>query len=105
MKVKHAAAAALLALLAVLAACSPISEGIIDTKEHKPGWWQTVWDQQCIQYDKDFICKMWIPVSRQVYHPPTWKFSLYDFDDPSITGWVYVSENTYNDYEEGQRYP
>lgn len=91
---KRLAALALVAAALFLTACSSIDEGTITQKASEPGYY--VSSQTCVAYNKEGVCSQWMPTT--TYYPPTWRFDIRQGDDK---GWVYVSEDTYNDYEVG----
>jgi hypothetical protein len=92
----------IMAILA-LAACSKISSGWITEKQYTEGYYTTT--QVCVSYDPDdFHCTLYVP--QTTYHPPTWRFDLVANDehgDPQ-EGWVYVTEETYDQYAVGGYY-
>lgn len=77
-----------------LAGCSAISAGTITSKDRTDGYYYTT--RLCTAYSKNGTCTSYIPM--QNYVSPTWKFNL---SDEKNTGWVYVTEDTYNSYEVG----
>ncbi|AYD86165.1 hypothetical protein SEA_BURRO_22 [Microbacterium phage Burro] len=96
MKVK---ALTLVVLLLVLTGCSAISQGYVTNKHYSPAYY--TYNQVCVSYDtKTGMCKTYMP--QQQYHPANWRLDL-AYDDE--TGWVNVSENTFDEYEVGDFYP
>lgn len=91
---KRLSAVGLIALALLLSACSSISSGIITDKVSEPGhYWTT---QQCVSYNAKGVCTVWMPQTH--YDDPDWRFDIRDGDK---SGWVYVSEDTFNRYEVG----
>lgn len=76
-----------------LAGCSAISSGTITDKIHKDAYYTT--STYCSVYIKA-QCAAY--ASRQDYHPESWRF---DIEDGKNTGWVYVSEQSYSEFEVG----
>ncbi|QIG58026.1 hypothetical protein SEA_PAULODIABOLI_342 [Microbacterium phage PauloDiaboli] len=93
----------LLAMIAVLVACSPISSGVVTSKDYDPAWTQTVYDQRCISRNAKGVCSGYISSPRFVYHPERFTLNLRGEEDK--TGWVNVPEGEYNSYEVGDQYP
>lgn len=101
MALRKVTAVAMIALVALLASCSSIDRGTITNKDHREGYYYTTYTQQCTAYDKNGICTSYIPIPHQNYQQPTWRFDIRLEDE---NGWVYVSEDTYNNYEVGDFY-
>lgn len=97
MKTKTKIAAAALAVM-LLAGCSPISSGTIESKDSGGDYYYTT--MQCSYYNAKGLCQIWIPV--QNYAPPWWSFNL--VNRKGDKGWVYVTEDTWNNYSVGQFY-
>ena len=89
--------AAMLLCLALAGCSSPISSGIITDKTHKEGYYYTT--LICGAYSSKGYCTVYIPI--QNYSPPVWRF---DIREDEQTGWVRVTEETYNSYEVGDYY-
>jgi hypothetical protein len=55
-------------------------------------------------YNSKGGCAFWS--TQQIYHPPSWWFDLAkeNKDGDIVTGWVYVSEDTYDSYPVGAYY-
>jgi len=88
---------ATLALCLALAGCSSVSSGVITDKHYKEGYYYTT--TMCSVWDANGACVVYVPI--QHYSPPSWRFDLRQYEE---TGWVYVSEGTYNSYEIGDLY-
>ena len=101
MRRRGGVAALLLAGVAALSACSPISAGTITEKDHSDSYYYTTYDQHCTSYNVDGLCVTSIPVPRQVYVPEKWSFDITDGDKD---GWVTVSEDTWHSHEVGDYY-
>lgn len=87
--------ALLIIALFVLTGCvSAISKGTITSKENRPAYYSTT--MVCSGYNSKGGCTVWVPI--QNYHAPTWWFNLAEGEE---TGWVYVTETTYGQYEPG----
>lgn len=91
---KRLAAVALLVGALLLTACSSISSGTITNKVAEPGMYTTT--QSCAGYNKDGACSVWVPITS--YDDPDWRFDIREGDD---SGWVYVSQDTFDRYEVG----
>lgn len=94
---KRLAALVLVASALLLSACSSINAGTITNKVAEPGMYMTT--QSCAMYNKDGICSSWVPIT--TYDDPDWRFDIRDGDD---SGWVYVSQDTFDTYEIGDYY-
>lgn len=84
-------------VLIVLVGCSAISSGKITKKNHQGEYYTT--QLICAGYSQQGSCTTWVPITN--YHPPTWWF---DISEGKESGWVYVSEYTYNQFEIGDYY-
>ena len=73
----------------VLVACSPISTGFVTGKTNTPAY--TYIQMICASYNSKGFCMTWVP--NTIYVPERWKLDLQNGDQ---TGWVYVSEATYD---------
>lgn len=93
----------MLLALAVLVACSAISEGTVTSKDYDPAWTQTVYDQRCISRNSNGVCSGYISTPRYIFHPERFTLNLSGEEDK--TGWVSVSESEYEQYEVGDYYP
>lgn len=91
---KRLAALALVAAAVILAGCSSISAGTITNKVAEPGSYVTT--QYCASYNKQGVCTVWMP--QTTYDDPDWRFDIRDGDK---SGWVYVSQDTFDRYEVG----
>ncbi|MFE6967212.1 hypothetical protein ACFVAJ_19165 [Agromyces sp. NPDC057679] len=90
--------AALIAAAAIaLTACSTIDAGEITAKKFEPEHTYTTYS--CVQYDKNGICKIQMPQQNHV--EDRYRFNLEDGDQ---TGWVYVPQSTYDEYQVGDWY-
>lgn len=88
-------ALAALALLLVLTGCSPISRGTVTDKDYAPGHYITT--LICLPAGKTTVCHpqlSWIP--------DNWTLSIREGKE---SGWVDVSQSTYDDYKVGDYYP
>lgn len=100
-------AAALLAIVVgvTLAACSAISAGYVTEKEYSPAYTYPV--TYCSMYSSKGSCMVWM--TRQEYVPEKFTLRLVESNDlldrDAKTGWVNVSEGTYDSYEVGDWYP
>jgi len=86
-------------LLAVLTltGCSAIDSGEITKKEFTPSYTYT--SIMCASYSAKGICTVWLPITNRV--ADRWKFDLKARDK---TGWVNVSQATYDAYRVGDVY-
>lgn len=82
------------AALLLLTGCSAISSGQVTAKHYSPSYLQPV--MQCVSYNKDGVCINYLTTYNRV--PEKWKLDLATSDQ---TGWVYVSERTYEATEIG----
>lgn len=104
---KRRVCGSLLALVvaAVLTACSSISAGYVTKKEYSPAYFVPV--TYCAMFNAKGICVVW--ATRQDYHPERFTLRLIESNDlldrDAKTGWVTVSEGTYDSYEVGDWYP
>lgn len=80
-----------------LTGCSVISSGTITDKKHSDAYYYPV--TYCAIYGKNGICMMYS--TRQDYMPASWSFDLAKEDK---TGYVRVSESTWNSYDIGDYY-
>lgn len=85
------------AAVVILAGCSAISAGTVTGKNYEPAYSYTT--MQCYSYDKNMNCTVQMPVQQHVSEK--WRFNL---DDGRDTGWVYVDETTYHEFEIGDSY-
>ncbi len=83
------------ALLILLAGCSPISTGMVTGKHSSPGYLSST--TTCHSSGKTTVCT---PTTTWI--PPTWRLDLRNAD---TTGWVYVSEHDFDAYRVGEVYP
>lgn len=83
--------------LLLLAGCSPISAGRITDKTYTEPY--DVVRMQCMQYDKNNVCKMQIPVTD--HYPARYVF---DIEDGEETGWVNVDKYKFEAHEVGDWY-
>lgn len=85
------AAVALIALGLALTGCSALSSGEITRKTYEEGHWGSI-----------IICRTTGKVTncfpQPVYDDPDWRFELREGEK---TGWVHVTEDTFNAYEVG----
>lgn len=81
----------------LLSGCGAPDSGYITDRKWSEAY--TYYDQQCMMYNKDMICQMYIPVERNV--PARYSFDIRDGDDH---GWVSVTETTYSSYSVGDFY-
>lgn len=91
---------AMIALFAsTLVGCaSPIERGTVTEKTHRASY---TWIQMvCAGYNSQGVCTTQIPVVHT--EPDRWSFSL---EEGEKTGWVYVSEGIFGEYEVGDYYP
>lgn len=89
-----AVASVVAAVALTLSACSSISSGTITKKIDEPG--HTVTSVICHLVGKITICTPYT-----TYDDEDWRFDLRSGDK---TGWVYVSHETFDAYEVGDRY-
>lgn len=94
MALRKVIAVSLIALVILLSACSSIERGTITSKVAEPGMYMT--QQSCAGYNKQGVCTVWVPIT--TYDDPDWRF---DIRNENQTGWVYVTEETFNQYEVG----
>lgn len=80
--------------MTALVGCSAIDSGTITGKAYEPA---SSWTQMtCAGYNSNGTCFSYVPITYN--DPEHWRFDIKKDDD---TGWVYVSETTYNEYEIG----
>ena len=88
---------ALLVGTLLLVGCSSITSGTITAKDHKDAYSYTT--PQCSMFRTNGTCAIYIYVNHDV--PEKWYFGL---DDGEDTGWVSVTEDTYNGFEIGDHF-
>jgi hypothetical protein len=92
------------AVVFVLSGCapaeyvSPISTGTVARKDYFPA--HTEERRKCSMIGKIMHC-----TNYDVDVAAAWQFVIYDAENPSVSGKVPVTEETYNAYEMGDLYP
>ncbi len=86
---KRVAFAGVLLLVLVLSACSTISTGFVTAKKHTDPYTYT--QMMCSAWNSRGFCMVWVP--NTIYVPEQWRL---DLENDGQTGWVYVSEETYD---------
>lgn len=90
--------AVIVAMALLLVGCSSISAGYITAKKYSPAY--EYYTQQCSYYNSKGICTVYVPVLNRV--PESFKFDIQN--DNGDTGWVYVSQNEYDQAKVGDYY-
>lgn len=85
---------ALVALALLLTACSSIDRGTITAKVIEPA--HTTISSSCVPVGKVMVC-----TPHTIYDDEDFRFDIQLEDE---TGFVYVDENTFNQYDEGDFY-
>lgn len=90
----------LLALLAVLVltGCGWKGTGVVDGKNHQPGYFQTSY--QCMGFDKNGSCTLNMPI--QTWISDSWYVSVKD--DQGKDHWVGVNEDYYDTVKNGDTF-
>ncbi|MDQ1111199.1 hypothetical protein QE418_000647 [Microbacterium testaceum] len=88
-------AAGLAVALAGLTGCSAISAGTVTDKHSRPGYFYTT--TSCRTVNKTTTC-----TPSTLWMPPTWRLDLRDGEK---SGWVNVSNATFDRYQVGEVYP
>lgn len=91
---KRRALTALAALALILAGCSSIDRGTITAKVIEPA--HTTVSTTCVPVGKVMVC-----TPHTIYDDEDFRFDIQLEDE---TGFVYVDENTFNQYDEGDFY-
>ena len=91
--------AALVGSVLLLTGCSSIDSGYVYDKIYEEGYYYVAY-YQCMSYSSAGYCTIQVPVYQ--YDDPDWRLNIRNGDE---TGWVYVSEYTWNTYEVGDWYP
>lgn len=98
---RHLAPLALVA--ALLAGCgSDIDQGFVTGKRHEPEWTETRWNETCLAYDKNGLCRNKVRTPQYIPHPEQWRL---DLRDGELTGYVYVPPQTWDHYQVGDFFP
>lgn len=88
---------ALLASALLLVGCSYITSGTITAKDHKDAYRYST--MQCSMIRSNGTCGAFITTWHDV--PEKWYFGL---DDGENTGWVSVTQSTYEQFEVGDHF-
>lgn len=90
--------AVIVATILLLVGCSSISSGYITAKKYHEAYDYPV--SYCAMYDSKMNCKLW--AQRWEHVREKWSFDIRN--DNRDTGFVYVSESEYNEYQIGDYY-